>query len=150
MAHMSTLSKVGLAGLRVGYCIADPQLALALHKVRPPFNISQTSLALAETILTRFAEAQAEMIRKTIANRDRLSAILTHLPQAQVLPSSGNLVLVRLPDRDRAQAVCQHLARHRILVKDVSSVPLLEGCLRVSIGSSADLDQLEQAVAAYS
>src|SRR5690606_35489689 len=82
--HMGTLSKVGLAALRVGYCIADPELTLALNKVRHPYNVSQTSIALAEVALTRFVVVQERMIAKTIQNRARLLEILGRLPDAEL------------------------------------------------------------------
>jgi histidinol-phosphate aminotransferase len=142
--HMSTMSKVGLAGLRVGYCIADPELALALNKVRPPYNVSQTSIALAETVLTRFADVQAEMLTRAITNRRRLARILAKIPGAHVFPSAGNLVLVRVGQR--APELRRRLAERGVLVKDVSSVPGVDGCLRVSVGTSEELDVLEGAL----
>jgi histidinol-phosphate aminotransferase len=146
VVFMSTLSKVGLAALRVGYCIANPDLAHALDKVRHPYNVSQTSLALAEAVLTRFADVQAEMIARTIANRERLRDILSRVPGAAVHPSSANLVLIRLSDPSQAPALRAHLAAHDVLIKDVSHLPRLEGCLRASVGTTAELDQLEEAL----
>jgi histidinol-phosphate aminotransferase len=150
VVFMSTLSKVGLAALRVGYCVAHPELARALDKVRHPYNVSQTSLALAETILTRFADVQAEMIARTIENRERLAAILGSIPGSVVHPSAANLVLVRLPDPSRAPLLRAHLAAEGVLVKDVSKLPRLEGCLRASVGTTRDLDRLERALARWS
>ena len=150
VVFMSTLSKIGLAALRVGYCIAHPDLALALDKVRHPYNVSQTSLALAETVLTRFGDVQAEMIARTIANRERLRGILARVPGAVVHPSAANLVLVRLAEPERAPALRAHLAAHDVLVKDVSHLPRLHGCLRASVGTSEELDQLEHALAEWS
>lgn len=143
--HMSTLSKVGLASLRVGYGIASPALALELNKIRPPYNISQTSMALAETVLTRFSHVQDEMVSRTIANRHRLQGILAKIPGAQPFPSAGNLVLVRVGEN--ASRLRKQLAAQGVLVRDVSSIPGVRGCLRVSVGTSADLDLLERALA---
>ncbi len=140
--HMGTLSKVGLAALRVGYCIADPELALALNKVRHPYNVSQTSIALAEAALTRFSDVQARMIAKTIANRGRLIEILQGVPDAEVFPAHGNLVLVRFPSDARARQLVDQLAAAGVRVKDVTRVEKLSGCLRVSVGTNEDLDLL--------
>jgi histidinol-phosphate aminotransferase len=145
--HMSTLSKVGLAALRVGYCIAPPALAHALDKVRHPYNVSQTSIALAETVLTRFAAEQAQLIATTIANRRRLVELLGRLPDAHVFPDHGNLVLVRFDSDERARAVQQRLADAGVLVKDVTRVAKLRGCLRISVGTGEDLDRLAHALA---
>lgn len=144
--HMGTLSKVGLAALRVGYCIADPELALALNKVRHPYNLSQTSIALAEAALTQFADVQARMISKTIANRGRLIEILGRLADAELFPAHGNLVLVRFPSDERARGLLEQLADAGVRVKDVSSVPKLSGCLRISVGTDEDLDRLAAAL----
>ena len=144
--HMGTLSKVGLAALRVGYCIADPALALALNKVRHPYNVSQTSIAVAEAALTRFADVQEAMIAKTIANRDRLLAILAQLPDAELFPAHANLVLARFPSDTRARELVDRLAAAGVRVKDVSAVPLLQGCLRISVGTDDDLDRLADAL----
>lgn len=147
VTYMSTLSKVGLAGLRVGYCIAPPALARAVNVVRHPYNISTTSLAIAETVLREFADVQAAMIARTIANRDRLVAILGRIPGARVFPAHANLALVRLATPDDAPRLTAELARRGILVKDASGVPRLSGCLRVSVGTTAELDLLEAALA---
>ncbi len=144
--HMSTLSKVGLAALRVGYCIATGELAHALDKVRHPYNVSQTSIALAETILTRFGAEQQQMIATTVANRSRLVEQLQRLPDAYVFPDHGNLVLVRFPSDERARAIHSQLADAGVLVKDVTRVAKLHGCLRISVGTREDLDRLAGAL----
>lgn len=144
--HMATLSKVGLAALRVGYCIADPELALALNKVRHPYNVSQTSIALAQTVLTRFADVQDRLIATAIANRERLVALLRRLDDAELFPAHGNLVLVRFPSNERAQGLHAQLAEAGVLVKDLTAVPKLAGCLRISVGTNEDLERLAAAL----
>jgi histidinol-phosphate aminotransferase len=147
VTYMSTLSKVGLAGLRIGYCIAPPALARAVNVVRHPYNISSTSLAIAGTILRDFADVQDAMIARTISNRDRLVAILGRIPNARVFPAHANLALVRLEPTDDAPRLAAELARRGILVKDASGLPRLTGCLRISVGTTAELDLLEAALA---
>ncbi|MCX4243826.1 pyridoxal phosphate-dependent aminotransferase [Paraliomyxa miuraensis] len=144
--HMATLSKVGLAALRVGYCIAHPILALAMNKVRHPYNVSQTSLVLAQTVLARFGSEQAALVSRVVANRARLGEILAGIPGATVLPSAGNLVVVRLSGDDEAPRLAAHLREHDVLVKDVSQQPRLARCLRVSVGTHAELDRLAHAL----
>jgi histidinol-phosphate aminotransferase len=146
VVHMGTLSKVGLAALRVGYCIAAPPLALALNKVRHPYNVSSTSLALAETILTRFSDRLDAMVARTIQNRARLADMLAALSGAEVFDSAGNLVLVRFAQADEPRRLAAFLAERSVLVKDVSAIPALEACLRVSVGTSDDLDRLQAAL----
>ena len=143
---MATLSKVGLAALRVGYAIAHPTLAHALNKVRHPYNVSSTSLALAEAVLSRFSDQMQAMIDRTIENRGRLVELLAELPGAEVFDSSGNLALVRLAQADEPRRLAAFLAEHSVLIKDVSKVPTLEGCVRISVGTDEDLDRLEAAL----
>lgn len=144
--HMSTLSKVGLAALRLGYCIAHPTLAQAMNKVRHPYNVSATSLALAEAVLERFGDVQEAMVARARASRTRLRALLDEIPGASVLPSAGNLVLVRLRGEDEAPRLAAHLATRGVLVKDVSRLPRLQRCLRVSVGTTDELDRLAEAL----
>lgn len=144
--HMATLSKVGLAAIRLGYCIVDPELAPYLNKVRHPYNVSQTSIAIAETVLTRFPQLQDQMIERAIANRERLSQILARIPGAHVFPSAANLVLARVGSAAEAERLQSSLLEQGVLVKNVSKTPGLEGCLRVSVGTAEDLDRLEQAL----
>jgi len=147
VTYMSTLSKVGLAGLRVGYCIAPPALARAVNVVRHPYNISSTSLALAETILRDFTDIQDAMIARTISNRERLVAILGRIPGARVFPAHANFALLRLQPDDDAPRLAAELARRGILVKDASGLPRLTGSLRISVGTTAELDLLEATLA---
>jgi histidinol dehydrogenase len=143
---MATLSKIGLAALRVGYCIADPELALALNKVRHPYNISQTSISVAELALTRFAPVLEQMVATAIANRGRLVELLRRLPDAELFPAHANLVLVRFPNDARAKAMHEQLAIAGVRVKDLTSVPKLHGCLRISVGTDDDLARLAGAL----
>ncbi len=144
--HMGTLSKVGMAALRLGYCIAPPRLATALNVVRHPYNISQTSLAIAETLLTRYEDVQRDMINKTIAGRERLAAMLATLPGAEVMPAHANLVVARFANAAVSTRLQRYLYEQRILVKDLSKYPGLAGCLRVSVGVEHELDLLQQAL----
>lgn len=144
--HMGTLSKVGLAALRVGYCIAHPMLARAMNTVRHPYNVSQTSLGLAQTVLERFADVQAAMVARTREHRSFLAEVLARIPGATVLPSAGNMVLVRLPGEGDASRLRAHLAERGILVKDVSHLPRLERCLRVSVGTRTEIERLAAAL----
>ncbi|MBK7828048.1 histidinol-phosphate transaminase [Nannocystis sp.] len=147
VTYMSTLSKVGLAALRVGYCIAPPALARAANVVRHPYNISATSLLLAESVLRDFPEVQAGLIARSIANRDRLVALLASIPGAHVFPAHANIALVRLDPPQYASRLADALAARGVLVKDASSLPRLSGCLRVGVGTSAELDILAAALA---
>ena len=129
---LRTLSKLGLAGLRLGYLCGAPALLAELDKVRPPFNVNVLSLAATDFLLDHFAvfEEQAARIR---LDRTRLLAQMQATPGVQAYASAANFLLLRVPD---ATAVQARLAGQGILVKDVSAAhPLLRSCLRVSVGT---------------
>lgn len=149
VVHMATLSKVGMAALRVGYCIAHPKLARALNKVRHPYNLSATSLALATYVLQHAEAAQADMIARTIAGRTRLESMLTAVG-FEVFPSAANFVLARGPHEGSAASLHAHLAASAIAIKNVSATAGLAGCVRITVGTAAELDLLETALADWS
>lgn len=146
VVYMSTLSKVGLAGLRVGYCIAPPALRRPLNVVRNPYNVSSTSQAIAELVLTKFEDVQKTMVARSIAARHRLVGMLKKIPRAKVFPAHANFAVVRLDPASEASRVTEALAQRGILVKDASALPRLAGCVRIGVGTSAELDALEKAL----
>ncbi len=147
---MSTMSKVGGAALRLGYCIASSRLAAELDKVRHPYNISATSLAIAEVLLAQADGARAAMLERARASRSRLSKLLASVHDVHVFPSSSNLVLARLTPASRAPALVAHLRSQGVLIKDVSRTPGLHGCVRASVGTRHELDRLEAALRTFS
>lgn len=147
VTFMNTLSKVGLAALRVGWCIAPPALARAAHTVRHPYNVSSASLALAETVLREFPDVQDGLVARTLASRDRLLALLRRIPGAHVFPAHANFALVRLPAPDDAPRLAADLRLRGLIIRDLSQTPRLGGCVRVGVGTSAELDRLGHALA---
>ena len=133
---MRTMSKLGLAGARLGYLFAQQALAHEIDKVRPPYNVSVLNSACALFALEH-AEVFAEQAAIIRAERARIEAELQQHPQLQVYPSQANMVLVRCqgaPDQ-AAQAQAGMLARG-VLVKNVSTMhPMLANCLRLTVGT---------------
>jgi histidinol-phosphate aminotransferase len=142
---MRTLSKFGLAGVRLGYLAGPAALVAQVDKVRPPYNISVLNCEAALFALEHadvFA-AQAEDIRR---QRSLLLDRLASLPGVQPFPSDANMVLVRVPDADRA---FQGLKARGVLVKNVSRMhPLLADCLRLTVGTADENAQLLAALQA--
>jgi histidinol-phosphate aminotransferase len=134
---MRTLSKIGLAGLRVGYTISAPAIAHLLEKVRPPYNLSALDQRAALFALTEAAAWSTARVADVIAERARLAAALATLPGLEVFPSAANLVLVRA-GAGRATTIWQGLAARGILVRnfDRPGPGPLAGCLRISIGTA--------------
>ena len=98
---MRTLSKLGLAGIRLGYLSGDPKLLEQFEKVRPPYNVNVLTQVAAEFALDHLdvLDQQAEMLN---AERARLAAELAALPGVEVFPSAANFISMRVPDADRA------------------------------------------------
>jgi histidinol-phosphate aminotransferase len=136
---MRTMSKFGLAGVRIGYLIGRQTLIAELEKVRPPYNISVLNCEAALFALEHadvFA-AQAAAVR---SDRHKLQAALTGLPGVKAWPSDANMILVRVPDASRA---FEGLKQHGVLVKNVSTMhPLLANCLRLTVGTPEENAQL--------
>lgn len=129
---MRTMSKLGLAGIRLGYLVGLPAWLVQFDKVRPPYNVNVLTQAAAEFLLERVdvLDAQAAQLR---AARTALAHAIGALPGATVFPSAGNFLLVRVPD---AAAVFDVLLTERVLIKNVSKMhPLLANCVRVTVGS---------------
>ncbi|HEY4069370.1 MAG TPA: histidinol-phosphate transaminase [Burkholderiaceae bacterium] len=129
---MRTMSKFGLAGVRIGYLMGRRALIHEVDKLRPPFNISVLNCEAALFALEHADEyaRQAALIR---AERDALQPTLRALPGVQVWPSDANMILVRVPD---AKRTFEGMKARRVLVKNISAMhPLLNDCLRITVGT---------------
>ncbi len=136
---MRTVSKLGLAGLRLGYAAAAPRWIEELDKVRAPYNVNVLTQAVAEALLARVdvLEEQAARIR---ADREVLAGRLRELPGVTVFPSAANFVLVRVPDAGRAFA---GMKARRVLVRNFDGAhPLLANCLRLTVGTPGENEQM--------
>lgn len=129
---MRTLSKIGLAGLRVGYTISSRAIAAVLEKVRPPYNVSALDQRAAELLLVDGAAHCAARAKEVVAERAKLAATLTAL-KLKVFPSEANLLLVRFPDAARTW---QRLADAGISVRSFGG--RLADCLRITVGTPAE------------
>jgi histidinol-phosphate aminotransferase len=136
---MRTMSKLGLAGIRLGYLAGKASWTTEFDKVRPPYNVNVLTQAAANFMLDHLdvLDAQAAELR---AERTRLEDAIKALPGATVFPSAGNFLLVRVPD---AAAVFETLLTSRVLIKNVSKMhPLLANCVRLTVGSAEENAQM--------
>jgi histidinol-phosphate aminotransferase len=134
-----TVSKIGMAGLRLGYAAAHPAWIAELEKVRPPYNINALTQAAVPLLLAErsLLDEQAKAIR---AERARLTTALATIAGVVVYPSATNFVVVRVPD---AIATFTALRNANILVKNLHGWhPLLTNCLRITVGTPAENDAL--------
>lgn len=146
---MRTLSKQGLAGLRLGVLAAPPAWATEFNKVRLPYNIGNLSQASAQFALKHLnlLDDQARRIR---AEREKLLLALSKLSGIRVWPSQTNFILFHVDKRD-ADQVFGNLKNQGVLIKNLNaSGGMLKGCLRVTVGTpeenAAFLKALEAAL----
>ena len=143
---MRTLSKFGLAGVRLGYMLGQPALVAEIDKVRPPYNVSVLNSEAALFALEH-AEVFAAQAAELVAQRQLLVHALRQMPGiAQCWASEANMVLVRVADAARAY---EGMKTRKVLVKNVSTMhPLLANCLRLTVGNAEDNAQMLAALQA--
>ena len=137
-----TFSKAyGLAGIRIGYGIAQPSLIAAMEAVREPFNVNSLAQASAAAALddTAFLAATRRLVEE---GRRYLTKELGALKLRHV-PSVTNFLLIQLGPR--ASDVAQALLRQGVIVREMSAWKL-SGCIRVTIGTTAENRRFIQAL----
>jgi histidinol-phosphate aminotransferase len=144
---MRTLSKFGLAGVRLGYMMGPKALIAEIDKVRPPYNISVLNYECALFALEHqevFAAQAADLVQQ----RERLLKALRAMPGLTVWNSDANMILVRINGKqvgeaDPAGLVFERLKAGGVLVKNISKMhPLLANCLRLTVGTADENTQL--------
>lgn len=136
---MQTLSKLGLAGLRIGLLAGRTEWLAELDKIRLPYNINALSQRSAEMLLSR-ADVLHEQAARICADRDELRRRLAQIPSVAVWPSCTNFLLFKV--QGHAPALHAALRRKGVLIKLLHGThPLLENCLRVTIGTTAETDR---------
>jgi histidinol-phosphate aminotransferase len=149
---MRTVSKLGLAGIRLGYMSGSDALLAEFEKVRPPYNINVLTQAAAEFVLDHAGvlDTQAASLRD---ERTKLAAALTELPGVKVFPSAANFLLIRVDTvKTDSNKVFSALVDRKVLIKNVGKMhPLLENCLRVTVSTPEEnklfLDALKASLA---
>ncbi|PSJ79441.1 histidinol-phosphate transaminase [Neisseria iguanae] len=128
---MRTVSKIGFAGIRIGYAAGSAAVMNELAKILPPYNMNQLSLATVKFALQHF-EVIHDNILKLKAERERIFAELSTISRLKAFPSEANFITVCVPD---AAELFETLKRNKILIKKLhGSHPLLDQCIRLTIG----------------
>ncbi len=141
-----TLSKAfRMAGLRLGYLLADPAVVDGLRLVRLPYHLSSVTQALALRALAHVGELMAH-VAVTERERERVAAALARLPGVEVMPSDANFLCFATAVAPRR--LWAGLLGRGVLVRDVSGYPTLDRHLRVSIGTRTENDAFLRAIAA--
>lgn len=139
-----TVSKLGLAGIRLGLATGPADWLAEFDKVRLPYNVNALTDAAARFVLAQpgLLEGQVAAI---VSERARLEAALDAMPGVQRFPSAANFVLARVPD---ARGAFEALKARGILVKLLDgSHPLLANCLRLTVGTPEENGRLAEALA---
>jgi histidinol-phosphate aminotransferase len=132
---LRTFSKaMALAGLRVGYLLASPDLVREVNKARLPYNLNFFSQAAARAALEE-REALETSVARLVMERERVLAALFAMPGVRAWPSRANFFILELLEGIEPRAVFASMLRRGVLVRDVTSYPMLGRCLRVSVGS---------------
>lgn len=137
---LQTFSKAwGLAALRLGMAFSSRPVIDILNKIKLPYNINQATQDLALTALKDIQQVNV-WIRTTVMERERLSKALAALPIVKKIhPSDANFILIAVDD---ALSTYNLLANQGIIVRDRSKISLCEGCLRITIGTPTENDEL--------
>ncbi len=129
---MRTLSKLGLAGLRLGFVVGRHEWLGELDKLRMPYNVNVLT-QIAAGVALRHLEVLTGQARAIVAERAPLIAALARHPLVHVFPSSANFVTFRVPD---GPATFAGIKARGVLIKNLHGAhPLLANCLRVTVGT---------------
>jgi histidinol-phosphate aminotransferase len=126
---LRTLSKIGFAGLRVGFMIADEDIINEVNKVRLPFNLNSLSQKVAIDALQNKKQMQSS-IRSIITERKRLFKEMKKMDSVKPYPSDANFILFKVGDADK---IYKSLLKKAVLVRNMTGA--VDGCLRVTIGT---------------
>ncbi|MCB0639982.1 MAG: aminotransferase class I/II-fold pyridoxal phosphate-dependent enzyme, partial [Phaeodactylibacter sp.] len=138
---LQTFSKArGLAGLRLGMAFAAPEIIQWLNRIKPPYNVNTQSQQIALDALQNqdrlppiaYWQNEQKRLAKGLAKLDLVQAIY---------PSDANFLLVRFEDPD---SIYKELVQQSIIVRNRSRLPRCEGCLRITVGTATENDQLLQ------
>jgi len=130
MVIMRTLSKIGLAALRVGYMAGNQELISEVNKVRLPFNLNSYSQAYAVEAM-KDSKGMRGYIKDIASERDRLMAGMQDLEGVEPFPSEANFILFKA--KAGAGPVYNGLLKRGVLIRNVDA--MIKGCLRVTVGA---------------
>ena len=141
---LRTFSKwAGLAGLRIGFGVMNPEIAQLMMAIKPPYNMNRA----AEEALKASLEDKELLISRiapVIKERERLFRLMTELPGVTPIPSAANFIMLRLP-HDRGLTIFHKLASRGILTR-CYDYPEMTDCIRVSIGQQWEVDGFVKAL----
>ncbi|PHN03081.1 histidinol-phosphate transaminase [Flavilitoribacter nigricans] len=144
---MQTFSKAwGLAGIRLGMIFASEEIIGYFNKVKPPYNVNELTQRAALEALQKETDYE-EKLQTIIDQRGQLTSALDQLDFVQLIyPSDANFVLAKV---DEPQKLYHYLTERGIIVRDRSKVLMCEGCLRFTVGTPDENEQLMAALKTF-
>jgi len=139
---LRTMSKIGFASLRLGIMLCKECIIHQVNKARLPYNINSLSLVLASLVYEKYDIVQ-EKIELVKQERERLSIALAGINGISVYPSDANFLLLDVGD---SQRVFDELVKRDILVRKLHGTQRLENCLRITVGTPNENDELIEAL----
>jgi histidinol-phosphate aminotransferase len=144
---LRTLSKAwGLAGIRLGMALADPEVIRYLNRVKYPYNVNYLTQTKALEMLGK-AGKREKWVGEILSERRRLENVLADISCVhRIFPSDANFILVRVGDPDDLYA---HLNESGVIVRNRSRLTHCEGCLRMTVGTPEENDRLIELMKSY-
>ncbi|PKH68319.1 histidinol-phosphate transaminase [Flavobacterium sp. ALD4] len=139
-----TLSKAyGLAGIRLGICYASSQVIAVLNKIKPPYNVNELTQKRALTRLADKEKIEIE-IDSIITQRDHLLKVLLEVKfVSEIYPTEANFILIKVDDANKRY---NELIAKGIVIRNRTTQPLCENCLRLTIGTAEENKKLIEAL----
>ncbi len=144
---LRSLSKIGLAGLRVGYGIAAPEIIQEMNKIRLPYNSNMLSQDFSDIVLSQF-EIVKQQIDKIIEERKRVHQNLAKIEGVVPFKSDANFILFKT--QKDSSSIFKSLAERGVLIRDLGAHPRLKHCLRVTIGTPEENNRFLEELKAVS
>ncbi|MCG8569485.1 MAG: histidinol-phosphate aminotransferase family protein, partial [Spirochaetes bacterium] len=147
---LRTFSKAfGLAGLRIGMLISSEEVIDHLSKVKLPYNLDIFSILTLEHVFKNLSMIEKNIV-EILKQRDWMAKELAALDYLQVYPTATNFFLIKIKESDGgAKGLFQYLVDQDVLIRDVSSYPMLANHLRFSIGTGEQNRKLIESIKEY-
>ncbi|MFK7924068.1 MAG: histidinol-phosphate transaminase [Bacteroidia bacterium] len=141
---LQTFSKAwGMAGLRCGMAFGHPEVIAAMNRIKPPYNVNQLTQEAVLHALGKLEEKETMVAEILVARSSLIEALAALEIVEHIFPTDANFVLIKVADPN---AIYQALIEQQIIIRNRSKVVLCEGCLRITIGSKAENEQLINAM----
>jgi len=134
-----------MAGLRIGILYASKQIISVLNKIKPPYNINKLSQ---ETAVKKLLQStMPTQVKKILIERNKLIEVLSKCEFVEkIFPSDANFILIKVDD---ANYRYQQFLDNGIVVRNRTNQPLCKNCLRISIGTKAETEQIIELLKTY-